>query len=172
MAQSAVSQDDWTLVSNQWKQAIAFLQQVPNSHAQHSQVKNKITEYERYLAVAQEEANQAIASLPAEPEVTPTEAEPITETVATESSTTLSDLLSQHEVVLYRTYWCPVCSWQEQILGESINQVELVECDPAGENAQPERCNAANVVAYPTWQIDGQTYRGGLSLPELASLLR
>jgi tetratricopeptide (TPR) repeat protein len=72
---------------------------------------------------------------------------------------------------MYGAYWCPACQWQEDQFKEAITQVEVIECDPRGENAQPDRCEAANIQALPTWQIKGQVYPSGtMTLEDLANL--
>lgn len=164
IAQSASSKDDWSLVISRWQQAIALLQNVPASHAQHNQVQGKIAEYRRNLAIAQERAKNPVVTL--SPEVIAASADETSPIIP------LGELLGRHGAIMYGTYWCPACSWQRRQLGEEFSQIEYVECDPAGENARPDRCNAANVRVYPTWQIDGQIYPGGMSLEQLASLVR
>lgn len=72
---------------------------------------------------------------------------------------------------MYSAYWCPACQRQREEFGETaFQQVTEIECDPRGNNAQPALCAQANVQAYPTWEIKGQVYRGGMSLEELASI--
>jgi len=38
------------------------------------------------------------------------------------------------------------------------------------ENAQPERCKAANIKGVPTWEIQGQFYSGVQPLERLADI--
>lgn len=71
---------------------------------------------------------------------------------------------------MYGTYWCPYCTYQKEMFGEAIAKVQVIECDPKGPNAQPSLCASANVRGYPTWEIQGQQYRGAHSLEELAKL--
>lgn len=79
--------------------------------------------------------------------------------------------LTQSGAVMYATYWCPYCQRQEALFGETAFQyIERVECDPRGDNPQPERCRAAGVRGLPTWIINGQNYPGLRSLAELADL--
>lgn len=71
---------------------------------------------------------------------------------------------------MYGTYWCPYCNKQEELFKDAVSKVQIIECDPQGENAQPQLCAQANVSSYPTWQINGKLYRGLRSLEELAAL--
>lgn len=70
----------------------------------------------------------------------------------------------------YGTYWCPYCTRQKELFGEAVSQLQIVECDPNGKDAQPAACANANVSSYPTWEINGQQYPGMHSLEELAAL--
>ena len=45
-----------------------------------------------------------------------------------------------------------------------------MECDPAGEKPQTERCRAVGIKAFPTWDIGGTRVEGTQSLEELARL--
>ena len=84
--------------------------------------------------------------------------------------TDLADHLSRSGAKLYSTYWCPYCGKQKEMFQSAVSRLEIIECDPNGENAQPDRCNQANVSSYPTWEINGQMYRGLRSLEELAMI--
>jgi|GEM_PF-2887613 len=56
ITQSAVSQDDWQLVTNQWQKAIALLESVSASHPKKQLATEKIPQYQRALAYAQQQA--------------------------------------------------------------------------------------------------------------------
>ena len=71
---------------------------------------------------------------------------------------------------MYGAYWCPYCSRQEDLFGNAFSEINYIECDPRGENAQPQLCRSASVQGYPTWEINGQFYPGMRSLQELANL--
>ena len=47
-----------------------------------------------------------------------------------------------------------------------------MECDSRGIDARPDRCQSADVKAYPTWVVEGARREGVLSLDELAELSR
>ncbi len=89
---------------------------------------------------------------------------------ASPATTALAEHLTKTGAKLYGTYWCPYCNRQEELFKDAITKVQVVECDPKGENAQPQLCNAAKVSSYPTWEINGKMYRGMRSLEELAVL--
>ncbi|MBF2029377.1 MAG: hypothetical protein IGS48_21890 [Oscillatoriales cyanobacterium C42_A2020_001] len=89
---------------------------------------------------------------------------------ASPATTALAEHLTTTGAKLYGTYWCPYCNRQEELFKDAIKKVQVVECDPKGENAQPQLCNAARVSSYPTWEINGKMYRGMRSLEELAVL--
>ena len=84
--------------------------------------------------------------------------------------TALADHLSRSGAKLYSTYWCPYCGKQKDMFQSAVNRLEIIECDPNGANAQPDRCTQANISSYPTWEINGQQYRGVRSLEELAMI--
>lgn len=69
----------------------------------------------------------------------------------------------------YGAYWCPHCSNQKELFGSSIKYVNYIECDPRGNNAQPQACESAGITGYPTWVFaDGSRGSGEQSLQQLA----
>lgn len=89
---------------------------------------------------------------------------------ANAATVALAEHLTETNAKMYGTYWCPYCNKQEALFKDAIQKVQVVECDPQGENAQPQACAKANVSSYPTWEIKGKLYRGMHSLEELAIL--
>lgn len=71
---------------------------------------------------------------------------------------------------MYGAYWCPHCADQKELFGDAAAAIPYVECDPEGENAQPQLCPTKKLVGYPTWEINGEFYPGVRSLNELAKL--
>lgn len=72
---------------------------------------------------------------------------------------------------MYGAFTCPHCYEQKQLFGQAaFNQIDYIECHPRGENAQPERCQAANIKGVPTWEIQGQFYSGVQPLERLADI--
>ncbi|MEO1146980.1 MAG: retropepsin-like aspartic protease [Cyanobacteria bacterium J06638_22] len=81
LGQVAQSRDDWRLAAAQWQRAIELMQTIPASSANYATAQAKIPEYQRNLAVAEQQANRPIvnpspspaatASRPAPPPVAP-----------------------------------------------------------------------------------------------------
>jgi len=61
LGQAAQSQDDWRLVASRWQQAIEWMQAVPGANPDRAQAQRKVTEYQRNLAFAQQQANRSTA---------------------------------------------------------------------------------------------------------------
>jgi glutaredoxin len=85
------------------------------------------------------------------------------------SAIALAQHLKQRGAKMYGAFWCPYCHRQKDMFGaEAFSLIEYVECDPRGENAQPDLCRRANITGFPTWEINGRQYRGMQSLEQLA----
>jgi predicted aspartyl protease len=56
IAKSAVSREDWTLVVNQWQQAIALMKKVPAANRNRSDAQKKLAQYQSSLTEAKEKA--------------------------------------------------------------------------------------------------------------------
>ncbi len=82
----------------------------------------------------------------------------------------LAKFLTSKGAVFYGAYWCPHCQDQKKLFGDAMQYITYVECDPKGENAQPDKCTAAGVEGYPTWTINGQKVSGTQTLSQLAQL--
>jgi len=82
----------------------------------------------------------------------------------------LAKYLTDQGMVFYGAYWCAHCKEQKKILGDAMKYIDYVECDPEGENANPDECSAQKIEAYPTWVYKGQKYQGAKSLAELAKI--
>ncbi len=70
-------------------------------------------------------------------------------------SQSLAKCLTDKGAVMYGAYWCPHCAKQKELFGEDFQFIKYQECDPSGENGDPQLCQDAGVGAYPTW-IDAQ----------------
>ncbi|MGB3613391.1 MAG: retropepsin-like aspartic protease, partial [Elainellaceae cyanobacterium] len=57
LSQSARSKDDWRLVASRWQQAIALLEGVPEADPNYGAAAQKLTDYRRNLAYAQQQAD-------------------------------------------------------------------------------------------------------------------
>lgn len=95
---------------------------------------------------------------------------PTKEIVPTEKSTKLelAECLTEKGAKLYKVYWCPHCEDQIKEFGDAASKLDIIECDPEGENPQVEECQAAGIKALPTWIINGTKYEGGQPLEKLA----
>lgn len=82
----------------------------------------------------------------------------------------LANYLQEIDATMYGAYWCPHCADQKAMFGDAASTLNYVECDPEGENAQPQRCRDAGIEGFPTWKINGELYPGVQSLEQLATL--
>lgn len=98
------------------------------------------------------------------------EADSIAAIPASPAKYALAQHLTKTGAKLYGTYWCPYCKRQKEMFGAALKDLQDVECDPKGRNAQPQVCDVARVSSYPSWEINGKLYRGMRSLEELALL--
>lgn len=57
ISQSAISPEDWAIVSRKWQQAIQLLKAVPASHPNYKNAKAKLAEYQQQFDYAQKKAN-------------------------------------------------------------------------------------------------------------------
>lgn len=90
-------------------------------------------------------------------------------TTSGEAEMALADHLTAIGAKKYGAFWCPHCYSQKQLFGqEAFSKINYVECDPAGKNPQRDACTQADVQSYPTWEINGEIYRGTQSLEQLA----
>ena len=93
-----------------------------------------------------------------------------TKTSATAPSSERQKALARHlklkGAVVYGAWWCPHCTHQLKLFGEeAVELLPYVECDK--DDAGRKRCQAAQIRAYPTWELNGERRLGVLSLEEL-----
>ncbi|MFA4814593.1 MAG: hypothetical protein WC924_01620 [Candidatus Gracilibacteria bacterium] len=70
----------------------------------------------------------------------------------------------------YGAFWCPHCSDQKKLFGDSKDLLPYVECDPNGNNSQAQLCKDEGIESYPIWKFSDGTTKGGLvSLDDLSS---
>lgn len=92
-------------------------------------------------------------------------------TESTQVEIALAEHLNQMGAKMYGAFWCPHCYEQKQLFGQqAFAKINYVECDPRGVDPQPETCKTADIKSYPTWEINGELYRGTQSLNRLAEL--
>lgn len=64
----------------------------------------------------------------------------------------------------YGAYCCPHGQEQKELLGEpAFAMINDIECDPQGHNSQSQLCKTVGITGDPTWEIQGELYRGRLS---------
>ena len=104
----------------------------------------------------------AIAQAPAS--TSPRVGEPLNP--STPQQQALADHLQQQGAIFYGAWWCPACFQQKNLFGkEAGNQLPYVECTEEGGR---ERCQAASIRAFPTWDLPGKPRLEGVqSLEEL-----
>jgi len=83
----------------------------------------------------------------------------------------LSLELKAQGALFYGSWWCPACHQQKLLFGaEAVETLPYVECDKT--DAGRQRCNAAEIKAYPTWVLkDKPRLVGVQSLDELKQWL-
>ncbi|MFP4524189.1 MAG: peptidylprolyl isomerase [Candidatus Woesearchaeota archaeon] len=78
------------------------------------------------------------------------------------------ECLADADAVLYGTSWSPDTETQKEVLGEALDEIEYVDCDPTTGEA-PATCDEIDV--YPTWIIgegdDAMTLKGKQSINAL-----
>ena len=98
-------------------------------------------------------------------------AEPTSAAPQAAASTSRQSDLARHlrlvGAVFYGAWWCPHCTHQKEMFGSAaLELLPYVECDK--DDAGRQRCEEAQVRAYPTWVLKGERRLGVLSLDELA----
>ena len=78
--------------------------------------------------------------------------------------------LTEKGAKMFGAYWCSHCKNQKEMFGSSKKYLNYVECDPNGDNANPDLCKSNSVTGYPTGIINGTHYEGEQSLDKLSSL--
>ncbi|MGB3496187.1 MAG: hypothetical protein WBA57_25900 [Elainellaceae cyanobacterium] len=105
--------------------------------------------------------------------VTSTDEGAVTSDVSPESvaaKQALANYFNDIDATMYGAYWCPHCADQKAMFGEAVSTINYVECDPEGDNAQPQLCIDEGIEGFPTWKINGELYPGVHSLEQLADI--
>ena len=68
-------------------------------------------------------------------------------------------------LVMFGTDWCPYCNQQRDLLGNSFEYINYVNCDN-----EAQRCYSEGITGYPTWDYRGQKYVGVQSLDTLQKI--
>tara|TARA_Y100000310_G_scaffold332837_1_gene409177 strand:+ start:908 stop:1285 length:378 start_codon:yes stop_codon:yes gene_type:complete len=81
----------------------------------------------------------------------------------------LAQCLTEKGVKMYGAFWCGACETQKKSFGSAFKEINYIDCDERGKNAQPEVCQLEGITGYPTWSINGQKRSGVQSLESLAA---
>jgi hypothetical protein len=94
---------------------------------------------------------------------TPTLGEPLS--VSTPEQEALSAHLRAKGAVFYGAWWCPACFQQKNLFGKKGgNSLPYVECDKTDDGRS--RCKAAQILAFPTWELAGKERLEGVQTIE------
>jgi hypothetical protein len=78
----------------------------------------------------------------------------------------LVEHLRRQGAVFYGAWWCPHCTHQKDLFGPAAaERLPYVECDR--DDAGRQRCAAAAVRVFPTWDLNGERREGLLTIEEL-----
>ena len=88
-----------------------------------------------------------------------------------QTAASLAYHLKQAGAKMYSASWFPMCRRQIQVFGDAFTQVPYIECFLNGrEGGLISQCEKAGIQGYPTWVINGRTYRGLKSIQQLAEI--
>ena len=65
--------------------------------------------------------------------------------------------LTDEGAVFYGTDWCPHCTRQKEMFGNSMDHVNYVDCDE-----EQSVCSSQGIRGYPTWKVDGKNEMMGV----------
>lgn len=78
--------------------------------------------------------------------------------------------LTEKGAKFYGAYWCPHCTNQKAMFGDSIEDVNYIECSLPNRAGQTDICIQEKIQSYPTWEFsDGTRVTGVRSLEQLSS---
>jgi hypothetical protein len=82
----------------------------------------------------------------------------------------LAEKLTEKGVTMYGAFWCPHCSNQKEMFGQTAwSKVQYIECAGQGYNGSPALCAEAKIDGFPTWVFaDGTQVSGERPLEDLA----
>ena len=68
--------------------------------------------------------------------------------------------------MFYGAWWCPHCTHQKDLFGpDAAERLPYVECDR--DDSGRQRCAAAAIRVFPTWDLNGERREGLLTIEEL-----
>jgi hypothetical protein len=78
----------------------------------------------------------------------------------------LTEHLRRVGALFYGAWWCPACFRQKSLFGQQAgDRLPYVECDKTKEGR--ERCQEADIKAYPTWVLGTKRVEGVQTIGEL-----
>jgi hypothetical protein len=83
----------------------------------------------------------------------------------------LAKSLTDKGVVLYGSYQSAELKQQKALFGGAAANLNYVECDATGPNANPDECVGRNIQVYPTWIYQEKQYQGIEALSDLAKMI-
>lgn len=67
--------------------------------------------------------------------------------------------LTEQKAVFYGTEWCIHCKRQKSMFGNSLKNINYIDCDKSGS-----QCRDVGITGYPTWQLQDGTLLEGVQL--------
>lgn len=100
---------------------------------------------------------------------------PDIETTSSSKAVELAEKLQKAGAKMYGAFWCSHCYEQKNTFGkEAMKSFPYVECFPEGWRKGAsviKACSDAEVRAFPTWKINGQTIEGEMTLEAIEEAL-
>jgi hypothetical protein len=70
----------------------------------------------------------------------------------------------------YGAYWCPNCQRENELLGDSKQYLNYIECGEGVEESATDTCLLEGIEAYPTWRFaNGNELIGYQGVEDLAA---
>jgi hypothetical protein len=78
--------------------------------------------------------------------------------------------LTEQGATFYGAWWCPHCTNQKTAFGDAFDYVDHIECSVLGSRKINDRCQEADIEAYPAWEFsDGSRIFGYQDMKTLAT---
>lgn len=78
---------------------------------------------------------------------------------------TFAQCLTENNLTMYGTEWCPHCQNQKELFEGSFYLVDYIDCD-----LNKAECINQGVTGYPAWKYQGEAYSGTRELQFFADL--
>ena len=70
------------------------------------------------------------------------------------NSEDLAKCITSKGINLYSSFRCGHCLQQEELFGEALQYINMIECHPEGPNSQTELCIDKDITGTPTWVME------------------